>query len=238
MTDLAVTGGMVEQGRAQPSAGRHPDFRGLVGEAGWAALPLAVRARFIEQPARTYEGEMAVRASAAGLLFAQLCRLIGTPLAPWRGENVGVGVHVWNQPDGALVWDRTYRFAGRKPVKVGSRKTVDWRGLAEVVRGGLGMALDVSVEEGSLHFRSRGYFWEILGLRLPLPELLTPGAAHVFHRDEGGGRFTFGLSFIHPWLGETFWQEGVFSDPAQGGQHQPNPPSSSDRRGRWPLTRG
>lgn len=213
MTDLAVTDGMVEQGRADPSAGCHPDFRGLVGEAGWAALPLAVRARFIDQPARTYEGRMTVRASAAGFVFAHLCRLIGTPLAPWRGENVGVDVRVWNRPDGALVWDRIYRFEGRKPVKVGSCKKADRRGLVEVVRGGLGMALDVTVEDGALHFRSRGYFWEILGLRLPLPELLTPGAAHVFHRDEGGGHFTFGLRFVHPWLGETFWQEGVFVDP-------------------------
>ena len=214
MADIAATGGAVAQGLAQPSANHHPNFRGLVGEAGWAALPLAVRGRFIDQPARTYAGEMAVRASTAGFLFAHLCRLIGTPLAPWRGENVGVDVHVWNRPDGALVWDRTYHFEGRKPVKVGSCKKADRRGLVEVVRGGLGMALDVSVEDGALHFRSRGYFWEILGLRLPLPGLLTPGAAHVFHRDEGDGRFTFGLSFVHPWLGETFWQEGVFEDPA------------------------
>ncbi len=213
MTDLVATGGMVELGRGQPSARRHPDFRGLVGEAGWAALPLAVRARFIDQPARTYEGEMSVRASVAGFLFAHLCRLIGTPLAPWRGEGVAVAVHVWNRPDGALVWDRLYRFEGRQPVKVSSCKKADHRGLVEVVRGGLGMALDVSVEDGALHFRSRGYFWEILGMRVPLPELLTPGSAHVIHRDEGKGRFTFGLSFNHPWLGETFWQEGVFSDP-------------------------
>jgi hypothetical protein len=213
MTDLAVTGGMVDRDHAKPSAAQHPDFRGLVGEAGWAALPLAVRARFIDQPARTYAGEMCVRASAAGFVFAHLCRLIGTPLAPWRGEGVAVEVHVWNRPDGALVWDRLYRFEGREPVKVSSCKKADRRGLVEVVRGGLGMALAVTVEDGTLHFRSRGYFWEIFGLRVALPELLTPGAAHVFHRDEGEGRFTFGLSFVHPWLGETFWQEGVFSDP-------------------------
>lgn len=214
MTDLVMTGGMVGRGLAKPTSAQHPDFRALVGEAGWAELPLAVRARFIDQPARSYEGEMRVRATTAGFLFAQLCRLIGTPLAPWRGENVSVTVNVWNRPDGALVWDRLYRFDGRKPVKVSSCKKADRRGLVEVVRGGLGMALDVTVEDGALHFRSRGYFWEILGLRLRLPGLLTPGAAHVFHRDEGGGRFTFGLSFVHPWLGETFWQEGEFADPA------------------------
>ncbi|MBX7249426.1 MAG: DUF4166 domain-containing protein [Caulobacteraceae bacterium] len=191
----------------------HPDFRSLVGEAAWADLPLAVRERFTTTATRTYEGRMAVRASAAGFLFAQLCRLIGTPLAPWRGEDTPVSVKVWMRGDGAMVWDRLYRFSGRAPAKVGSCKKADRRGLVEVVRGGLGMALDVTVEDHALHFRSRGYFWEVLGARLPLPELFTPGAAHVFHRDEGDGRFTFGLRFHHAWLGETFWQEGVFSDP-------------------------
>jgi hypothetical protein len=212
---VAAAGGIgARRRRRRPIHHSHPDFRRLVGEAAWAELPPAVRARFTDTAARTYQGAMAVRASAAGLVFAQLCRLIGTPLAPGRGEDVPVSVKVFERSDGAMVWDRYYRFGDRRPVKVGSCKKADRRGLVEVVRGGLGMALDVSVEDHALHFRSRGYFWEVLGLRIPLPGLITPGAAHVFHRDEGRGRFTFGLRFVHPWLGETFWQEGLFEDPA------------------------
>jgi hypothetical protein len=216
MGAIALGFGVADRGRRRARARHadvHPDLARLLGQAAWAELPPAVRDRFTDTATRVYEGAMSVRASTAGFLFAQACRLIGTPLAPWRGEDMPVCVTVWRRADGAMVWDRVYRFPRRGPVKVGSCKKADRRGLVEVVRGGLGMALDVTVEDRTLHFRSRGYFWEVLGLRIALPALMTPGAAHVFHRDEGGGRFTFGLRFTHPWLGETFWQEGLFNDP-------------------------
>ena len=191
------------------------DFRALLGAEAWARLPEAVRRRFgLHGPAAIidYPGRMRVRANLAGRLLAQACRLIGTPLAPWTGEDVAVDVRV--RLDGAaLVWDRLYRFEGRAPVLVSSRKLADAGGVLEMVRGGLGMALGVSEENGALHFRSRGYLLRLGALRLPIPGLLTPGAAHVIHQDLGGGRFRFTLSFRHPWLGETFHQDGVFSDP-------------------------
>ncbi|MBI1405251.1 MAG: DUF4166 domain-containing protein [Caulobacter sp.] len=193
------------------------DFETLLGRAAWTRLPAAVQARFaVHRTAATtlYRGRMEVRASLAGRLIAWLCRLIGTPLAPWTGDQVPVEVAVYLER-GALVWDRTYRFAGRAPVLVSSRKMVDADGgLLEVVRGGLGMALTVTEEAGVLHFRSRFYFLTLGPVRLPIPGLMTPGAAHVVHQDLGGGRFRFSLAFEHPWLGETMFQEGVFADPA------------------------
>ena len=195
------------------------DFQRLLGPAAWASLPAAVQTRFRMHAADfrcRYDGDMVVRASWAGRLIAQLCRLIGTPLAPWTGEAVETGVDVWLDRDGALVWDRTYRFPGHGPVQVSSRKLANARGdLLEVVRGGLGMALDVSAEDGALHFRSTRYFLDVGGLRLTIPGLATPGRAHVIHRDEGGGRFRFTLHFNHPWLGETLFQEGIFADPKE-----------------------
>jgi len=202
-------------GRGRPPAdSRHIDFRSLLGRRAWLELPVAVRERFrADLPSRRYDGTMAVRASTAGFLIAQACRLIGRPLAPWRGEAVRVSVTVYTDAQGALVWDRLYRFDGRRPVFVSSRKVADGRGLVEIVRGGLGMVLALSVEDGALHFRSRSYFWEIGGWRIGVPGLATPGAAHVVHRDEGQGRFRFTLAFRHPWFGLTLFQEGVFRDP-------------------------
>jgi hypothetical protein len=193
-----------------------PDFRGLVGEAGWARLPLAVRARFGAHAAAetvVYEGAMAVRATGLARLLAQACRLVGTPLAPWTGEAVPVRVTV--RLDGrGLVWDRLYHFDGRTPALVTSRKQVGRDGeLLEMARGGLGLRSVVSEEGGALHFRGVGYLWAVAGLRIPLPTVLTPGAAHVVHEDLGGGRFRFTMRFVHPWLGETVFQEGVFEDP-------------------------
>ncbi len=198
---------------------RAVDFRALLGRPQWFALPEAVRWRFdaeSHEETRLYPGTMQVRASLAGRLIAQLCRLIGTPLAPFTGEEVPVQVRVYGDHSGAMVWDRTYHFARRAPVMVTSRKIADSSGrLMEVVRGGLGMTLEVTVEDHALHFRSTGYFLELADLRLPIPGLITPGRAHVVHQDLGEHRFRFTLEFHHPWLGETFFQTGVFRDPLE-----------------------
>jgi hypothetical protein len=196
---------------------RPVDFRRLLGGPAWRSLPYAVQRRFGPaahlSPVR-YDGQMSVRASWLGLLIAQACRLLGTPLAPWTGEAVPVAVDVWTDARGALVWDRTYAFEHRRPVLVSSKKVLGRRGeLMEVIHGGLGMTLALSVEDRALHFRSTGYFMRLAGLRLPIPALLTPGAAHVVHEDQGGGRFRFSLRFVHALAGETFFQTGIFKDP-------------------------
>ena len=202
-------------GRANARA-RDPDFRGLMGEAAWARLPAAVQARFAagaHAETCVYAGRMSVRASWLGALFAHACRLIGTPLAPWVGEDVPVDVIVGAAPAGGVTWARSYRFEGRAPVVVSSRKLMSPTGLLEVVRGGLGMRLVASEEAGALVFRSWGYVLQIGAWILPLPALLTPGAAWVEHRDLGGGAFRFSLRFVHPLAGETIFQSGVFHDP-------------------------
>ncbi len=192
------------------------DFRRLVGEEAWARLPLAVRQRFgvhrLDEEV-VYGGEMVVRASRLGRWMAQACRLIGTPLAPFTGERVPMRVVVRMEAAG-VVWDRWYGFPGRPQMLVTSRKQLGRAGeLLEVARGGLGMRSEITVEGGALHFRSQGYVWVLGALVLPLPTVLTPGAAHVVHEDLGGGRFRFAMRFVHPWFGETVFQEGVFADP-------------------------
>ena len=90
-----------------------PDFRALLGETAWVSLPVAVRARFDAAAHLTpgvYEGTMDVRLNWLGWIFAQACRLIGSPLTPWRGQGVPVSVHVRAEPGGAIVWERAYSF--------------------------------------------------------------------------------------------------------------------------------
>ena len=198
------------------SANHAPDFRALVGDAAWLRLPAAVRARFTDHRPRTYPGAMDCRASGLGWLIAQACRLIGTPLAPWRGEAVPMDVRVWQDADGALVWDRTYRFAGRAPIEVSSRKLMAGPALLEIARGGLGMRLTAGVRDGALVFVSTGYILRLGSVLLPIPGWLTPGRAEVIHRDLGGGAFRFSMRFVHPFAGETIFQSGDFRDPPQG----------------------
>ena len=213
---------MGEMMRAAP--GFHPpgrvadeSFRSLLGELAWRRLPSAVRERFAWKPAPgtevRYAGTMlVVRSSAAGWLTAQACRLIGTPLASYRGADVPVTVTLSADGDGGVAWDRLYRFPGRAPVSCRSVKKATADGLIECVGAGIGMWLKLLEHKGELHFRSTGYFWRRGGLRLRLPHWLTPGELLVVHADLGGGWFRFRIAVNHPLLGETFFQDGIFAE--------------------------
>jgi hypothetical protein len=202
---------------AGPADARTPDFRALLGEAAWVALPAAARARFdaaAHAAPREYPGAMDVRMNWLGWIFAQGCRLLGSPLAPWRGRAVPVSVRVSRDLDGGVRWERVYAYPGRTPLSIVSMKLAAPDGsLLEVTRGGVGMRLSLGVEAGGLVFRSRGYFWRIGPWLAPLPALLTPGRCTVVHRELGGGRFHFSLSFRHPLAGETLVNAGDFADP-------------------------
>lgn len=192
-------------------------FRQLLGEAGWRRLHPEVRRRFGVEAEAThhYAGFMSeLRLSRLGWLLAQACRLIGTPLAPYRGRDVPVLARVHRDGRrGGTAWERFYCYPGRQPIRVASTKVYDEAaGLMEMVVGGLGMYLELSEREGAICFESRGYFWQVFGRRLPLPDLLTPGRTLVSHAEAGGGFFRFTLEMTHPVFGETVFQTGLFSE--------------------------
>ncbi|HVR67774.1 MAG TPA: DUF4166 domain-containing protein [Verrucomicrobiae bacterium] len=192
-------------------------FRKLLGEPAWRGLAPAIHARFGVKPLPgqvvEYAGRMtAVRASALGRLFGHLCRLIGSPIAPYTGDDVPISVFVQQAPDGAgVVWRREYFFPGRGKVTARSVKKVDGAdSLLECFAAGFTMRMRVFAEGGSLHFLSTGYFVRLGRWRLPIPALLSPGQTHVIHADRGNGRFSFTMTVRHPLYGETFFQDGWF----------------------------
>lgn len=193
-------------------------FEALVGADGWRRLTPMIQARFgacAKSIDTHYTGAMSkVRCSFVGYLIAQVCRLIGTPLAPHEGDDVPITVHVYEDPaKGGVAWDRRYFFAGRVPVTVTSTKVIhEGRVLLECVGGGFGMRLEVYEQDRALHFVSEHYFWRWRSFQLRLPAWLTPGVAHVVHSDLGNGRFRFEMTIEHALLGETFYQDGSFSE--------------------------
>jgi hypothetical protein len=198
--------------RAAPRCQRS-GVRGALGEEGWARLPRAVQARFADGAAAAeYVGRFElVRASFTGRLLALLCRLIGTPVAPYTGVDVPATVRVFADGRGGVVWERCYRFSAGRHCIVRSTKRCDARGaLIEELPCGLSMPLAVFERGGVLHFLSSSYYFRCLGLKLTVPAALPPGRTHVEHIDEGGGWFRFTMSVSHPWLGEVYFQTGRF----------------------------
>ena len=195
--------------------GQGSALKALMG-TDWYRLHPAVQARFFAEPEPgapvDYAGIMEkVHCSKAGWLFAQATRLIGNPLAAQRGRDVPMQVRLIKKPGKTgIYWQRTYGFAG-KPFVVTSAKREDAQGrLCEYVGFGFGMRLKVLARNGALHFISERYFWQVLGVQIPLPHWLSPGRTHVSHTDLGGGHFRFTISMDHAWLGRTFYQTGVF----------------------------
>jgi Domain of unknown function (DUF4166) len=197
-------------------APRSLDLPALVGDAGWARLPAAVRRRFgIAHGAATYVGRMELRCSPVGRVFAALSRLFGSPLSGVTSTAVPTSVRVFDDGRGGMVWERSFHTAdGRAPHVVRSTKQLGTDGgLVERTDGGLAMALDVFEEGGALVFESRRFALMLGKFRLPVPALFTPGTCRVTHTDLGDGLFRFDLDMVHPLWGHTFHQSGVFADP-------------------------
>jgi Domain of unknown function (DUF4166) len=198
------------------TAPRSLDLPTLVGAAGWARLPAAVRRRFgVDHGAATYVGRMELRCSPIGRVFALASRLFGSPLSGVTADAVPTSVRVFDDGRGGMVWERSFHTAGDgAPHVVRSiKQSGDDGGLLERTDGGLGMALDVFEERGALVFESRRFTLLLGRLRIPVPALLAPGTCRVRHTDLGDGLFRFDLDMAHPLWGHTFHQSGVFADP-------------------------
>lgn len=204
--------------RPAPAAG-DPRFRALIGEAAWAELPEATRARFSKHiaggTAAVYAGEVVeCRLGAAGWLLANLCRLIGAPLPLSRDAFVPATVTVTeDQACGGQYWTRVYARRRGAPQVIASCKSFSGpTGLEERIGGGVGIALRVEVAGGALHFLSDHYFVTAGRWRLRLLRWLEPGRLTISHVDCNHGLFAFVLELRHPRLGELIRQTVMFRE--------------------------
>ena len=162
-----------------------------------------------------YAGSVAhTRLSALGWLFAQLARVLGCPLPLESGGRLPVVVVVTGcERVGGQLWTRIYDRADRFPQVIQSVKCFGGStGLTELVGGGVGMRLRLSVENRALAFRSAGYFWRFRGFEMSLLDWFTPGEIEVVHREERHGEFSFSLTITHRWAGRIIDQIAFFRE--------------------------
>jgi Domain of unknown function (DUF4166) len=114
---------------------------------------------------------------------------------------------------GGQVWTRIYDRASTLPQVIQSVKRFGGlTGLEEIVGGGIGMRLALSVRNRALMFKSVGYFIRLRGIEISLPDWLTPGVIEVVHREESPGQFSFSLSVKHPLAGHVIDQIAFFRE--------------------------
>lgn len=205
--------------RPESRFGAEPDltYETSLGERPWQRLAPEVQERFSAKPGRhetvKYAGTMQkVNLSFMGWLFAQACRLIGTPLAPFRGKDVPMRIELTKDDAlGGVIWRRIYTFPKHGEFTVSSTKCKGKE--SEVIEHiGLGflMRLRLTEESGALVFSSTAYECTLFGRRFEIPALITPGRTTVRHEQLKGDWFRFSLSVVHPVFGRTIFQEGDF----------------------------
>jgi hypothetical protein len=202
---------------AEAVAGEGELFRKVLGSE-WSKLHPDIQLRFASNPAPgqplLYHGSLAeLRASRFGKLLGFASRpFIGGALIPHDDRDFPVDIQVYGKPGLPHIYkQRIYMLNGRKPVRFTSYMAESEDGeVLEYVGLGLGMKLRLHVAEGNLHFTSDGYFWDILGWRIPLPGVLTPGKTYLRHCNEAANRFNIRIEIRHAWFGTTFVQAGVF----------------------------
>jgi hypothetical protein len=192
-------------------------YEDLLGPEAWARLHPEIRRRFSARPHgeeyTRYAGTMhCVELSTMGWLFAQVCRLFGTPLAPCRGKQVRMDIELsWDEQLQGVTWSRTYHFVPDRDFTVRSTKSRSADGaLTEHIGHGFSMRLALTEQNGNLVFSSTRYEVEILGRAIRIPDWLTPGVTTVLHEQVRGDRFRFVLAVVHPLLGRTIYQNGEF----------------------------
>ncbi|MRW90881.1 DUF4166 domain-containing protein [Duganella sp. FT80W] len=196
-------------------------FKKILG-ARWRELHPDIQARFDKNPLPGkplfYTGSLSeLRCSRLGKLLGYLSMpFIKGALMPYDDADFPVDIQVYSKHNCASIFkQRLYRLNARKPVMFTSYMAESARGeVLEYVGMGLGMKLLLDVRDGNLHFESDGYFWDILGVRIPLPDLLTPGKTFLCHRNNSSNQFDIRIEIRHALFGTTFTQAGVFKEVA------------------------
>ncbi|MEL7211083.1 MAG: DUF4166 domain-containing protein [Pseudomonadota bacterium] len=195
-------------------------IRDLLGPDAWRRLAPAIRERFgkrVEGGASVaYQGEVTVlRMNWAGWLLAQATRLIGAPL-PYDSGCVGkpaVVVVTEDAVGNGQFWIRQYGRKSGFPQMVHSSKRFSGpTGLEEYIGYGIGMALRLEAQRTALLFKSDHYFLSILGRRVRLPRIVSPGALVIGHHDQGNGAFRFSLELKNRIFGTLLVQDAVFQE--------------------------
>ncbi|MES2068824.1 MAG: DUF4166 domain-containing protein [Pseudomonadota bacterium] len=207
----------IRQKISAPSEGEL--FRKILG-AEWQKLHPDIQLRFAGNPTPGqplyYTGSLAeLSCSWIGKLLGYLSMpLIQGALIPFSDSNFPVDIQVYSKPDCPYIFkQRIYRLHGRKPIQFTSYMRESEQGeVLEYVGMGLGMKLVLHVHDGNLYFTSDGYFWDILGFRIPLPDILTPGKTYLCHRNDSPDHFNIRIEIKHGLFGTTFTQAGAFHE--------------------------
>jgi len=146
-------------------------------------------------------------------LFLLPSRIFGA-LVPYKGTNIPTEVKNWTTTDNlsAMFWHRTLDFPNKPAVVFKSRmEHVQGNEIIEYVRYGMGIRMQMSVEESALIFKSIGYVWKLGGMTIPIPAWAILGNARIIEKAISEDEFFIDFNITHPIFGKTFSYAGTYS---------------------------
>lgn len=145
-------------------------------------------------------------------LFLLPGRFFGA-LVPYKGRNIPTEVRNWTSEEDckAMFWHRTLDFPNKAPLIFASRmEHIKDDEIIEYVRYGMGIRMSMSVDDGALIFKSKGYVWKIGGISIPIPTWLILGEAKIIEKGTAVDKFYINFEMVHPLFGKTFSYSGHF----------------------------
>lgn len=184
----------------------------------WDELPDIIKQHYDISPGEsaqlTIKGVMdEVYHSPIAKLFILPGRIFGA-LVPYKGRDIPTEVRNWTSTDNndAMFWHRTLNFPNRPPAVFKSRmEHVKDNEIIEYVRHGMGIRMQMSVNDDALLFKSIGYVWKIGKLKIPIPTWAILGDAEIIEKPISDDTFFIDFNMKHPLFGRTFSYSGKFS---------------------------
>lgn len=186
-------------------------FKAILGAQWGLVCPSVTRHYGIKDGEKIeMKGLLAVRHGKFIKPLMPLIRLTGA-LVPVEGDDFIVTVeNIYKNR--IFYWKRIFEKNGKKYVFNSKMMCINNQ-LVEFVGLGIGIRLNLKVENGGIVFTDGGYVIKLGSLLLPLPIRWLVGHARIHEFANANNANEFKMQFIlhHPWFGFAFSYHGVFS---------------------------
>jgi Domain of unknown function (DUF4166) len=185
----------------------------VLGDA-WGKLPSVIQRHYqitAPQHSVTVTGTLSIDYPVWIKPILMFTRLMGA-LIDVKGDNNQVTVQKWqtDNPD-VLYWQRDiFTEKGTHTVFASRMEYQNTGELIEFVGGGFGIRLKLSVENGTLVYRSQTHLFKLGKWLIPIPDWLALGQALITEKALSNDSFLLDFRIVHPLWGETYRYGGVF----------------------------
>lgn len=182
----------------------------------WLALAAPVRRHYDLTPSANQEivlhGRMdSIHYSLVGKLYVLLGKPFGA-LVNLKGQNIPTVVKNYTTGDNkSMYWHRTFSPAkGKKTVFASRMVHVTGKEIIEFVRFGMGIRMELSVQDGALVFKGKRYEWHIGKVVIPIPNWMSLGKGVIIEKAVSDSEIEVNFRINHPLFGKTFSYKGKF----------------------------